>query len=296
MLDMRYHVASLIAVFLALAIGILLGTVIVDKGVISNQQSALVKRIEANFTALRDENRSLKAELYQKREFENKSFPVVVQNKLSDTKVIIISTGTLSDGSLISNIADDLKKAGAATNTVWVQGDFKINDDALATLQPYFQDQLSKNNAREEILKKMVADIVKGAEDSATAANETGSSYLQQLKDLRYIKSDIDFNAQVAPVSKFVIVGGSETNEDPKNTDLPIISELKALGVRVVGVESTTCKKSYMPFYQATEIPTVDNVDQRIGVISMIYALAGADGNYGLKKTAAQLMPNLITP
>lgn len=296
MLDMRYHVASLIAVFLALAIGILLGTVIVDKGVISNQQSALVKRIEANFTALRDENRSLKAELYQKREFENKSFPVVVQDKLVGSKVVIISTGTLADGSVVSNIADDLKKAGAAVNTVWVQGDFKINDEALTVLQPYFQDQLSKNNAREEILKKMVDDIVKGVEESATAANETRAGYLQQLKNLRYIKSDIDFNSPTTSVLKVVIVGGSETNEDPKNIDLPIITELKTLGVRVVGVESATCKKSYMTFYQASEIPTVDNVDQRIGVISMIYALAGADGNYGLKKTAAQLMPNLVTP
>ncbi len=54
MFDMRYHIASLVAVFLALTVGIVLGTAIVNRGVLVRQQNALVGSLRTEFASLRD--------------------------------------------------------------------------------------------------------------------------------------------------------------------------------------------------------------------------------------------------
>jgi hypothetical protein len=48
-----------------------------------------------------------------------------------------------------------------------------------------------------------------------------------------------------------------------------------------------------MQEYQSVHIPTVDNVDQSTGIISTIFTLSGLDGNFGVKKTAEQLLPTI---
>lgn len=295
MLDMRYHIASLIAVFLALAIGILLGTVIVDKGLLANQQTSLVKRIESNFNVLREENRTLKSELYEKREFENKAVPLVIKDKLAGANVVIIATWSLTDNSFLTNLTDDLKRAGATVNNVTVEKDFNINDQAITLLQPYIQTPLNKENARELILKRMVDDLGTSSDNTSSATGAIGSdnSYLLQLKSLGFIKTDIDFNVPDRTFDKAIIIGGSDRDEETRITDLPIILELKSLNIRTIGTETSSCKKSYMRPYQAVGIPTVDNINERIGIVSAIYALTGIDGNFGTKKTAGQLMPTL---
>jgi hypothetical protein len=42
MYNLRYHIVSLVAVFLALTVGLVLGTVVVERGVLTKQRAALV--------------------------------------------------------------------------------------------------------------------------------------------------------------------------------------------------------------------------------------------------------------
>ena len=68
MYNLRYHIASLVAVFLALSVGLLLGTIVVDRGVIEAQRTTLVEsigrsvdKVTAANQQLRDANASLNA-------------------------------------------------------------------------------------------------------------------------------------------------------------------------------------------------------------------------------------------
>ena len=47
--DLRYHLISLISVFLALAIGILLGVAMADRGVVSDRMEAEITSIQQQF-------------------------------------------------------------------------------------------------------------------------------------------------------------------------------------------------------------------------------------------------------
>ncbi len=294
MLDMRYHIASLVAVFFALAIGILLGTVIVDKGVLVNQQQALVKRIETNFNELREENRMLRDEVGEQRKFATQVIPLAIEGRLDKQNVGVITTTDVGDD-IVSGLVDGLKKAGATTNSVKLNNEFKLTDQALAQLKPYFTaNQLTADNAQELVLKKMVDELAKATTSTASAITTTTAvarvPFLVQLSNMGFIKTDISF-ALFKPINTAVIIGGSDSNQDSLKTDLPLAAQLKAMKIRAVGVETSMAKKSYIKTYQAAGIPTVDNINQPTGIISTVFALAGQDGDFGIKGTAGQFMP-----
>ncbi len=296
MLDMRYHIASLVAVFFALAIGILLGTVIVDKGVLVNQQQALVKRIETNFNELREENRMLRDEVGEQRKFATQVIPLAIEGRLDKQNVAVITTTDVGD-EIVSGLLDGLKKAGATTNSVKLNNQFKLTEEALTQLKPYFTaNQLTADNAQELVLKKMVDELAKPTTSTASAIATTTTTavvkvpFLVQLSNMGFIKTDINFSL-FKPINTAVIVGGSDSNQDSLKTDLPLAAQLKAMKIRAVGVETSMTKKSYIKTYQAAGIPTVDNINQPTGIISAVFALAGQDGDFGIKGTAGQFMP-----
>jgi ABC-type proline/glycine betaine transport system permease subunit len=53
--DLRYHLISLISVFLALAIGILLGVAMADRGVVSDRMEAEITSIQRQFARQQEE-------------------------------------------------------------------------------------------------------------------------------------------------------------------------------------------------------------------------------------------------
>lgn len=93
-MDIRYHLASLIGVFLALGIGMLMGTQLAQSGALENEQLRLAERLEASFTGLRSENRSLREqlagiqeELAREREFADLVLGAVAQGTLAGLEV-----------------------------------------------------------------------------------------------------------------------------------------------------------------------------------------------------------------
>jgi len=291
MFDMRYHVASIVAVFFALAIGLLLGTVIVDKGILVDQQQALVKRIEANINDLREENRTLKEEVSAQRKFANKVIPLSIKDRLAGQTIVIIST-TKIGSDVVSELSDGLKKAGAAVSVANVDVDFELTEEAKQALAPYFATPVTDENSRELIIKKVAEELTLNSPVNATTTTTTNQKipYLEQVKNLGLLTIDgSNANAQKTSV---ILLGGANEDLDPEKMDLYIVDQLKATGVRVVGVEVSECKNSYMELYQKVGIPTVDNIDQPMGLISVVFSLNGADGNFGIKKTADQLMPS----
>lgn len=293
MFDMRYHIASLIAVFFALAIGILLGTVIVDKGVLVDQQQALVKRIEKNFDNLRVENRLLNEEVVNQKEFINQAIPLMMRGRLEGNNVAVIIT-TPVENELVSDLTNAIEKAGAKTISIKVKDDFKATEQVVTQVKPYFSTEVNADNAKELLLKRMVDELSMTVSTTSTPSTTLviNEPYLSQISKIGLAETDIDFNTPRESITAVVVLGGANTESDASKTDLPIISQFKALGLRVVGVETSECKRSYMKAYQAVGISTVDNIDQAEGVISTIFALAGANGHFGIKKTAVQLMPS----
>lgn len=60
MFDIRYHWLTLAALFFALGLGMLVGSSLGERGLISQEQARLIQQLEAGLTRLREENRALR--------------------------------------------------------------------------------------------------------------------------------------------------------------------------------------------------------------------------------------------
>ena len=62
-IDLRYHIASLVAVFLALGLGILVGGIFLKSDILVNRQKELTDRLEVQIEQLRQKNETVEKEL-----------------------------------------------------------------------------------------------------------------------------------------------------------------------------------------------------------------------------------------
>ena len=97
MFDFRYHVASLVAVFLALVIGILVGVGIAGRGV---REDAL-RRDLANARSQLDQAQSKSAFLERQQkatqDFVDSSYPALMAHRLDGKRVALVFVGSVDD-------------------------------------------------------------------------------------------------------------------------------------------------------------------------------------------------------
>ena len=282
MFDFRYHIISLVAVFLALGVGIFMGTMVAEKGVVNQQEKALITKLEKDFDALREENRVATEDMKQADMFSKEIIPMVVHDKLYQQNVAIVITTNLEDEEKKA-LKTTIEQAGAnlrSTTSLTSELGFnkKDNLDKINTILG------TSNLTGNQLKNRMMSDLGKQL--------TTGQSqeFFQSLKDAGAIRIDGNYET---PVQIIVVVGGSDNGVTVDDVDTPFIKEALSLGVTVLGTETSTVKNSYMTAYQRLGISTVDNIDTPSGLVSSILAVSGQPGNYGIKSTAKRLMPVL---
>src|SRR5687767_612170 len=90
----RYHAASLAAVFLALAIGILIGVGFGDD-VVSGTARSLEESLKTDLEDARAQADELEAELGAEREFSEAAYPALVDGRLREDNVGLVAIGGL---------------------------------------------------------------------------------------------------------------------------------------------------------------------------------------------------------
>ena len=121
LIDLRYHLGSLVAVFLALGIGILIGYSLFGKeGLLEKQQQQLVDELEVRFMRLKDEREQLEAnlarlaqELEQDRNLIRSIQPLLIGERLSGNDILLVVTGTAVEEDCITEVTAGLSDAGA---------------------------------------------------------------------------------------------------------------------------------------------------------------------------------------
>lgn len=283
LIDLRYHLTTMVAIFLALAVGILVGSSFIA--------GSSVQGLQREFSKLRADNGEqrriiddMRGELEKHAEFDRATAPVLVNRRLSWRRIAIIQTGDYSEAT--QSAKSILEEAGAKVVSV-------------TTLS-----NLDSPAARERVVRAVELITGETAEPDPVArlleilANciATGSNpgALDVLEKKGLLSSTGEYDRQTLQV---VLVGGSrhKLSRRAEHIDLPLIDKLKAAGVmRVVGSEPLDAVTSYISAYHRKAIPTVDNVDRPMGQVALVYAMAGEDGNFGLKRSADRIVPAYI--
>lgn len=280
MIDMRYHVISLVAVFLALGIGVLLGTTLVERGLIA-EQKAEIRSLRKTFDEIKEKNRTLHDDNKVLSDFASQSRVYLLSGRLTGKPFAAITRDKPDEGTL-GIIYDTISAAGGVVPvTITVAG------------PEVFEDPTVVNNLGNFFAAPPQADVLKGrvfAELTNQLVSASNPSILIDLQKLGVIRIRGVFNG---PVSGGImlpgqggVVGGSV-----EKIDSPLLKSFLAAGFPVVGVGSSKTEDSVLVFYKKTGISTVGRVDTVPGQVAMVMVLAGKPGNYGSGKAAGRVIP-----
>ena len=285
MFDMRAYIVSLIAVFLALAIGILLGTVVVDKGVLVEQQKSLVQKIQSQINELRQRNSELRDAAKQSTEFAERVFPEATANRLMGKNILLVVTSSTS-AKVKKELVDTVTFAGANLSVATITSNTLERQEqrVLDQLVAYFPGE---NLAEKDYLQRVAQEL------AVDLTGEKEFAFASLLNSLNLIVVEGPWPNRPDSV---VVIG-----EDVKGSNsfltgfiLPFVARLKEVNVSVVATELEDAESSHISRYrQAGAAATVDNVDTIYGKTALVYVLNGARGNFGTKRTADRLLPPL---
>src|SRR4051794_20417159 len=113
MFDLRYHVASLAAVFLALIIGILVGVGISGKGFVSDSERSLLNERISDLNRRVDSATKRNGELVKAQRaaqtFVSDAYPALMDRRLAGLRIAVVFAGPVDDRvrGLIEKALDD---------------------------------------------------------------------------------------------------------------------------------------------------------------------------------------------
>ncbi len=286
-IDFRYHIASLAAVFLALGLGILVGGIFLKSDIVVSRQKELTDRLEVQIEQLRKKNETVENELSSLKlnykaqgDFEKQVLPLLVKGRLQGYNLAIIETNNYS---FSNNIIEAVQLSGAEVSSVTTL----IGDPNEPANKELLKGQKGWENLNEnQLAVRLAGAIVEGL---------LGAGDPEQVNSLvkaGLLKVSGEYGK---PLNGVIIAGGSQEHEIDKNSsvDLSMIDLLLARQIPVYGVEETTTAFSYMKEYQKKRISTVDDIDTVSGQTALVMAIAGQAGHYGIKPTAQKLVPAL---
>ncbi|MGH2955194.1 MAG: copper transporter [Solirubrobacterales bacterium] len=283
----RYHAASLAAVFVALAIGILIG-VGLGSDVVSGTAEDLEASLESDLEESRAEVEALEAELGEEGEFGRLAHPALVAGRLLGADVGLIALGSLGD-ELTTDVREALQGTGASLAEVAV---IREPPDGEALVEAAGTGAVGLSRA----------EALEAASHRAGRLLVEGGSRFDDLRAVLFSR----YSGDPRGVDAVVVVQGRPAGlegRDAANTDRleqGLVDGLHAglrrgtTGPNLVGVERSDAEESSVPFFVQRDVPTVDNIEELSGRVALVYALCGAEGNFGTKESADGLLPDLL--
>ena len=128
MVNFRFHLVSLIAVFLALGLGILTGSAVVNQATVQGIRRE-IRDVRAEVNDLRDANGALTDELGRTSEFVAESAAFAVDGRLTGVPVAIVAERGVSEDA-VDDTANLVRTAGAdAPAVVWLEERWKLESE-----------------------------------------------------------------------------------------------------------------------------------------------------------------------
>jgi Copper transport outer membrane protein, MctB len=289
MFDLRYHLASLAAVFIALAVGILLGVAI--SGKLSAADNAIAHdRIDQLGDQLKQAN--ARADIIGRRndaaeQLLEISYPALMESRLDGMNVGVLFVGPV-DGSVRSAVERTLSDAGAGSPLRLTAVDTPIDADELDTALNGDQVLAQYAESGDDFTSLGTAlgrELVDG--DGTPMWSALSSNLVEERS-----------GASTPPLDAVVVVRSWAPPEDataeqeqqarPTETLVDgLLNGLQQSGVPVVGVETTTEDASAIDLYRTQGVSSVDDVETLAGRVALALLLAGGDpGHYGVKDSA----------
>jgi hypothetical protein len=260
----RYHAFSIIAIFTALAIGIVIGAGF-GQDLVSDASEDLEESLSSDLEEANQREEDLAADLEREQAFGIRLYPPLVDSRLEGERIGVLAFGDLPED-LAREIEETIEPTGGELSKV-----------AVIREPPDVEPRLAR---------KLGTQFVEGGR----LFDRTRDQLLER------------FSGTPGPVDDVILVktsieaGGEEAQAQIEAFEENMVAGVRGTGAPAVSVELSTTEPSSVPFFDAQQISTVDSLDLTSGKISAVFALLGSDGNFGIKETADRPLPDLVFP
>jgi len=314
-ISLRYHIVSLVAVFLALALGIVVGSTVLQEGTVS-----VLRATSERVRKESDENSRRNVELAKQngdlQRFGASVLPQLVQDRLKGRSVVLVDTDKVDSG-LRDGVRKVLEDAGAE-----VDGQITFADDRLALgadadrtamARLLAVDAADPDVLRGELVKKLAARLATStalpqqdgqrASDMLTGLQD--ADFLADLKLSRPLAAGTDPFPRQGSI--FVLLGpaaAATTALAPNAFLVPLADQVSTqTGGPVAGAEAAAVPKETSWILALRDnravsrrVSGIDSVDTVHGQLALVQALQGSlqqlpAGQYGTKDGASGLLP-----
>jgi hypothetical protein len=313
MIDFRYHLVSIVAIFLALSLGLLLGSTALA-GPVQRGLNGLSKAEQRQINNLLQQKQQLQSQISSENQFALANAPAMLHDVLAGQRVaLVLAPG--APGSVTSGVDQALRTAGAkVTGTLQLDPSFfdtsaaanqKLSQIAEQYAQPAgviltgtAQGQASELLAHVIMTKGTAGQPVPGERDPVSVQavqGLAGGGYLT--------KSGQPWNRATLAVLVIPATPPSADDANAQSQALVTLAQqlnLAGQGTVVAGTISGSGPGSAIDVMRAGgragHLSSVDNADYPIGQIVVAQALAdrqyGRSGNYGVTATASAAGPS----
>jgi hypothetical protein len=310
-INFRFHVVSLIAIFLALALGVVIGAGVIDRGVVNTLNDRL-DRVESKSDRIQSENDALTDRNDQMGAMIGDLQPFAVSGRLPGDDVGVLAVRGV-DGDRVSAVVTAAQQADAhATGTLWLEDKWALaDDDSVKALQDAL-DTSTKNKAtlRTEGLQDLASRLA-----SPGPRATGGQDLLVTLQQAGFLGYDPVGNSTIAEFpgvgAGVVLVVGNGGSIDPALVTLPAAKALHADDVPLVvasvwkqvndGPDRAAAVQPVRDDALGKSVSTVDDLDLPEGPTTTVLALSDlflpqpVVGHYGYGTGASQPLPDLVT-
>jgi Copper transport outer membrane protein, MctB len=321
-IDFRYHLVSIVAVFLALAIGIVLGTTELQ-GPAYNLLNQTTGKLQSELGQVSSERDTAQQQATLGENYAQAVEPVVLRNLLAGQRLLIV-TEPGAPASVVTAISNAATQDAGATVTGQIALASKFFDNSDTTLDSLNQINLAMAQAdsiplvtgtpyqqqaaqviASEILTRSAGVRSSTGAPAVTQQEATAQTMLEAYANEGFLTTS---GQPSAPATLAVIVtpqtAPSDGSADPVDQLLaPVAEELAASSSATVvaGVTADSGPGSPIAVLRASsaasKVSTVDDADFVAGQTVVIQALArqlagGSAGSYGIGTGASAVAPS----
>ncbi|TFV81351.1 copper transporter [Blastococcus sp. CT_GayMR16] len=309
MIDFRYHLVSLIAVFLAVALGIVIGTTALNEPILADIKNQ-VSDLEQDKRSLEDRTQNLQAQLDTSDAFEEAVAPALVDGTLTSSRVLLVVTNEDVAPETVDQVTTLIGDAGGTVSgTLTLQPEY--SDPSTATsLQNYVTGsglpsgvQLPAVDDAGQLVGSLLAQVLMIPPAGVAPDAAAVSSVMAGLTALDVLTPEGD---SIAPADYAVVLtAGAFSGEDAAERNDTVADLVTALdtagsGAVVAGDAASAGENGLVGLFRSdttlsAAVSTVDNVDTAAGRISTVLALGregeGTSGKYGTGEDTQPVPP-----
>jgi Copper transport outer membrane protein, MctB len=304
MVTFRFYLVSLVAVFLALAMGVVVGSTLIDRAIVDRLDRS-VESVSDRLDRQQDENAELRRELSELRDYADSTAPTVVDGTLDGGGVAVVAERGV-DPDVVEAAVTTMQEADAAVpGILWLEPSWALpeNSDRARLAEVLDVTDTGPGRLRDRAWGRLVTAL-QGGSVQGDPLQDLAEGGFVSYQDVGEVESGV--GALLGVGEQVVLVAGSGSQLGPETT-LALSRGLVEAGVPSVVAEAWQ-ERDEGPARGAVTglvrdqddladaVSTVDDLDLVQGRVATSLALAelrtGVQGHYGYGSDADSPLPD----